>query len=55
MIPTVVIPHEQLDPQILDALIEEFVTRSGAIHGHADVTIDSMTDLVRDQLRKGTA
>jgi uncharacterized protein YheU (UPF0270 family) len=51
----VVIPYLQLDPQTLSALIEEFVTRDGAVHGHADISIDNMTDLVREQLRLGTA
>ena len=49
------IPFEQLDPEILDALIEEFVTRPGAIHGHADIAIGEITATVRDQLRNGTA
>ena len=49
------IPFQQLDPEILDALIEEFVTRAGAIHGHADIAIGEIMAAVRDQLRNGTA
>ena len=50
-----VIPYQQLDPQILSALIEEFVTRDGAVHGHADIAVDSKTASVLDQLRNGRA
>jgi uncharacterized protein YheU (UPF0270 family) len=49
------IPYDQLDPAILDALIEEFVTRSGAIHGHADLALESAIASVRSQLKNGQA
>ena len=50
-----VIPFEQLDPATLSALIEEFVTRDGAVHGHTDATIEQMCADVREQLRSRTA
>ena len=50
-----VIPHDQLDPPILDALIEEFVTRTGAIHGHTETALDDLIASVRNQLASGTA
>ena len=50
-----VIPHDQLDPVILNALVEEFVTRTGAVHGHTDAAICDMTAAVCDQLRTGAA
>jgi uncharacterized protein YheU (UPF0270 family) len=49
------IPHDQLDPAILDALIEEFVTRSGAIHGHTDLALEHVIASVRSQLKNGQA
>lgn len=48
-----IVPHEQLDPQTLRALIEEFVTRDGAVHGHADVSVESQVAGVLGQLRAG--
>ena len=33
------IPHEQLQPDTLYALIEEFVTRDGAVQGHGDTPL----------------
>jgi uncharacterized protein len=50
-----IIPLNQLDPDTLSALIEDFVTRDGAVHGHHDATIDQMTATVRAQLKSGTA
>ncbi|MEO6437256.1 MAG: YheU family protein [Tepidisphaeraceae bacterium] len=48
------IPHQALTPEALAALIEDFVTRDGAVHGHADVSIDSRRESVLAQLRAGT-
>ena len=50
-----VVPYELLSPEILNALIEDFVTRNGAIHGHTDVTLREMAASVRDQLANGGA
>jgi uncharacterized protein YheU (UPF0270 family) len=49
------IPCELLNPEILDALIEDFVTRNGAVHGHTDIALQEMMQAVRDQLQNGTA
>jgi uncharacterized protein len=49
----IVIPFEQLQPQTLRAVIEEFVTRDGAIHGHSDVLLEQSVRLVQSQLRSG--
>ena len=51
----IVIPPSQLDPNTLSALIEEFVTRNGAVHGHHDTTVEEMTTAVREQLKTGLA
>lgn len=50
---SIVVPHEQLQPQTLRALIEEFITRDGAVHGHADVPLERMVASVQAQLRTG--
>jgi uncharacterized protein YheU (UPF0270 family) len=50
-----VIPHELLDAHTLDALIEEFATRSGAIHGHTEMTLADKIQSVRAQLQAGKA
>jgi hypothetical protein len=50
-----IIPHDQLNPETLAALIEEFVTRDGALHGHVDTPVDTMVASVRRQLERGLA
>jgi uncharacterized protein len=49
----IVVPHDRLEPETLDALIEEFVTRDGAVHGHTDVLLSNQVAAVRDQLKSG--
>jgi uncharacterized protein len=46
----VIIPHDQLEPETLRALIEEFVTRHGAVHGHAEAPLEHMIGEVLKQL-----
>jgi uncharacterized protein YheU (UPF0270 family) len=50
-----IIPHNQIEPGTLLALIEEFVTRPGAIHGHAEMSVERMVAQVLDELRRGRA
>ena len=49
------VPHDQLDPHTLAKLIEEFVTRDGAIHGHEEASLAERVAAVLEQLRAGTA
>jgi uncharacterized protein YheU (UPF0270 family) len=49
----IVVPYERLRPETLQALVEEFVTREGAVHGHADALLANQIAAVRDQLRSG--
>jgi len=52
----VIIPHNQLEPATLTALIEEFITRNGAVHGQQDdVALDAKAASVLRQLRSGSA
>ena len=50
-----IIPPDQLSPETLHALVEEFVTRHGSIQGHSETPIESMITQVLAQLRSGTA
>jgi len=54
MKPMVIVPPEMLASQTLRALIEEFVTRDGAVHGHTDVPVEQQIATVQRQLRDGT-
>jgi uncharacterized protein YheU (UPF0270 family) len=48
-----VIPHTELDPDVLKALLEEFVTRDGAVQGHHDRTVDERAASLLKQLQSG--
>ena len=50
---SIVVPHEQLQPETLRALIEEFITREGAVHGHRDAPLEAMVESVKRQLASG--
>lgn len=52
---SVQIPYDRLQPATLRAVIEEFVTRHGAVHGHSDVTLDKQIEQVHKLLQKGDA
>lgn len=50
-----IIPPDQLQPETLRGLVEEFVTRDGAVHGHAEVPIEAQIETMLRQIRGGTA
>ena len=50
-----IVPYDRLDPDVLDALIEEFVTRDGAVQGHTDTPITQKRASVLRQLKTGVA
>jgi len=52
---SIVVPYGNLHPQTLQALIEEFITRDGAVHGHTDVPLSVRVQAVRRQLQSGEA
>jgi len=45
------IPPDSLSPETLRAVIEEFITRQGAVHGHGEADLDVQVDRVMKQLR----
>lgn len=47
------IPYEELQPETLAAVIEDFVTREGAVHGHAEQSLEQKRDAVLRQLKAG--
>ncbi len=49
------IPHATLPPDVLTAVIEEFVTREGTEYGPVDVPLAEKVAAVRRQLRRGEA
>jgi uncharacterized protein len=49
-----IVPHETLQPETLRALIEEFVTRDGAVHGHSENSLQDRVASVMRQLKSGT-
>ena len=49
------IPWQQLRRETLAALVEEFVTRQGAEHGHEEVPLERKVGQVTEALRTGKA
>lgn len=50
-----VIPYQQLSPDTLQNLIEEFVTRDGTDYGDTEVSLQARVDQVLSRLRAGEA
>jgi uncharacterized protein YheU (UPF0270 family) len=47
------IPHSQLAVEVLDAIIEEFITREGTDYGGCDLELAEKVAQVREQLNRG--
>lgn len=50
-----IIPYQQLSPDTLQNLIEEFVTRDGTDYGDIEVGLEARVEQVRARLRSGEA
>ncbi len=50
-----IIPYQELSPDALHALIEEFVTRNGTDYGSGEVSMAEKVQQVIQQLKKGEA
>lgn len=48
-------PHDRLSTEILEAVIEEFVTREGTDYGTTDAPFTRKVEQVRRQLETGRA
>lgn len=51
----IIIPHEKLNPEALQGLIEEFVTRDGTDTGYDKKSLVNDMAMVKRQLKKGDA
>lgn len=51
--PPIEIPREKLSPEIIDALIEEFVLREGTDYGAVEISLNKKKEQVEKQLSKG--
>ncbi|QTA86764.1 UPF0270 [Desulfonema magnum] len=51
----VIIPYDQLTPEALQGLIEEFVTREGTEYGDRTFSLEEKVAQVRSQLKSGKA
>lgn len=49
------VPYDQLSPETLEAVIEEFVTREGTDYGKTDVSFERKIERVRRQIETGKA
>jgi len=47
------IPIDQLSPEALDGVIEEFVSRNGTDYGMTDVPLETKMQQVKRQLKAG--
>jgi len=54
-ITVVAIPYDQLSPETLKSVIEEFVTRDGTDYGEVETPIQLRVDQVKKQLKSGQA
>lgn len=50
-----IIPYQQLPPDTLQNLIEEFVTRDGTDYGESEISLQARVDQVKARLRSGEA
>ena len=49
------IPYDQLNPETLHGVIEEFVTRDGTDYGEVEVSLETKISQVLGQLKSGKA
>ncbi len=54
-LPPIVVPHTELSPEALTAVIESFVLREGTDYGERDVPFDTKVMQVRRQLERREA
>lgn len=50
-----IVPYTELQPETLQALIEEFITRDGSVQGHHDTPPEKQIAAVMAQLKSGDA
>jgi len=53
--PMTIVPYQLLSSETLTRLLEDFVTREGALHGHREFELGDKVDAVVRQLNSGLA
>lgn len=48
-----IIPHQQISPDALQGLIEEYITREGTDYGEAEFSLEQKVKQVERQLTRG--
>ncbi|MCD4718408.1 MAG: YheU family protein [Desulfobacula sp.] len=49
------IPYDQLSPEALNGVVEEFITRDGTDYGEIEVSLETKTSQVLGLLKSGKA
>ncbi len=49
------ISFEQIEPETLRMLVEEYITRDGTFYGSVELDMKNKIEMVIDQLKKGEA
>lgn len=49
------VPYDQIAPETLRALIEEYITRDGTFYGNIEMPMNQKIDMVINQLKSGEA
>ena len=49
------VPYDQLSPEVLEAVIEEFILREGTDYGETEVPFEQKIEKVKRQLETGKA
>ncbi len=47
------VPYDQIEPEMLRAMIEEYITRDGTFYGEVEMTMQDKVDMVIKQLKSG--
>lgn len=50
-----IIPHAELDNDVLESLIESVVLREGTDYGNVEMSLPEKVELVKRQLKEGIA
>jgi uncharacterized protein YheU (UPF0270 family) len=49
------IPHDRLEPETLQSLVEDFITREGTDYGEREISLDTKIKQVMGQLKRREA
>ncbi len=47
------VPYDQIEPEILRVMIEEYITRDGTFYGEVEMAMQDKVDMVINQLKSG--